>query len=367
MNILLFDNTQMVYKDGRLYCVGGTGKFAKELVELGNEVTMYGQKIEDPASIADFDIEANGVKTVSFWRGNNKILDYLGLYWNALKTVLKSDFVYIYYPTSYKYFIFLCWLIGKKFGLYVRGTVGVQDWVSILIYKRAYVVFTVSQTFTDMVNSVNSKKMAQTIRPMVDFTEKDAIDRVYKERDIFSILMFCRIEKEKGIDELLNAVKILYDSGRQNFRLTVAGGGGYLDEARRLSNELQLGNIVQFKGSVNDPMMKRHFFETSDIYILPTYHEGFPRTLYEAMLYGTPIVTTLVGGIPALMKDGINCKAIKAQSVNSIVYGLSFAMDNYDKMITYAQNGKNTVVTVVDSKRPSHAQDVNKVVQSFTK
>ena len=363
MNIVFLDNVQMTSRNGRLYCVTGTGKFAKELVDLGNDVTMFGQKIEDLGSIADFDIEANGIKTISYWRTRLKILDYLKLYWNALREAFKNDFVYIYYPTSYKYFALLCWLTRRKYGLYIRGTVGVKDRVSQIIYKHASAIFCVSQVFTDFVNEVNPKQIAHTIRPMIDLTEKDAVERSYLMPTSFSVLMFCRIEKEKGIVELLNAVKQLKSNNKNQFSLVVAGGGGFLDEAKRLVETLNIKDVVRFTGAVNDKDEKRQLFLDSDIYILPTYHEGFPRTLYEAMLYGTPIVTTMVGGIPAVMKDGLNCKSIEPKSEKSIVAGLSFAFNHYDKMISYAKQGAQSVIKIVDSNRPSHAQDVNNAIQ----
>lgn len=367
MKILLFDNTQMTSRNNRLYCVLGTGTFAKELVGLGNDVTMFGQKIEDSASISDFDIEANGINTISYWRTNHKIIDYLGLYWNALKVAFKSDFVYIFYPTSYKYFALLCWLTGRKYGLYIRGTVGVTDKVSKLIYKHASAVFAVSQVFTDFVNNVNRHHIAHTIRPMVDLTEKDAVYRSYSTPDKFKVLIFCRIEKEKGIVELLQAVKHLKSLGKYDFSLTVAGGGGFLDEAKQISRNLDIDDMVSFTGQVNDKDEKNRLFTSSDLYILPTYHEGFPRTLYEAMLNGTPIITTLVGGIPAVMKDGVNCKAIEPKSTESIIAGLTFAFEHYDAMIQYAQQGTQTVVRIVDSNRPSHAQDVNNAIHNLKK
>lgn len=352
----------MVCREGRLYCVEGTGKFAKELVSLGNEVIMFGQNVNDSASISNFDIEANGIKTQSYRRGKNKVWDYFMLYFHALKTALKSDFVYLFYPTSYSYFILLCRLFGIKYGLYIRGTVGVDSHVSRMIYKRASLVCTVSDIFTDKVNNVNKNRVAHTIKPMTPYSEKDIINRTYKTPEIFNLMILCRIEKEKGISELLNAIVYLKHQATYKFHLNIVGDGGYLAESKKIVEDLGISDQVSFIGAINDKAEKQKWFEDSDIYILPTYHEGFPRTLYEAMIYGTPIITTLVGGIPALMKDGVNCLAIEKQSVSSIVEKLNYAMDHYDEMIQYALTAKETVFKVVDSHRPTHAQDVHNAI-----
>lgn len=367
MKILLFDNTQMICREGRLHCVEGTGKFAKELVSLGNEVTMFGQNVDDPAGISNFDIEANGIKTQSYQRGKIKVWDYLKLYTHALIAAFKTDYVYLFYPTSYSYFILLCLLFRIKYGLYIRGTVGVDSRLSRLLYRHASLACTVSDVFTDKVNSVNKKGVAHTIKPMTPYSEKDIINRVYKIPDNFNIMILCRIEKEKGISELLNAVLQLKLQAKYRFHLNIVGEGGYLAEAKQIVESMEIKDHVSFVGAVNDKVEKQKWFEDSDIYILPTYHEGFPRTLYEAMIYGTPIITTMVGGIPALMKDGVNCLAIEKQSVKSIVEKLSYAMDHYDEMIQYAQNAKETVSKIVDSHRPTHAQDVNNAIRGLNK
>lgn len=365
MKILLFDNTQMIRREGRLYCVEGTGKFAKELVGLGNEVTMFGQNIVDPSSISNFDIEANGINVKSYSRGKVKVWDYLKLYFHALLAASKSDFVYLFYPTSYSYFALLCSLFGIKYGLYIRGTVGVDSRISKMIYRKASFVCTVSDIFTNKVNSINKKGVAHTIKPMTPYSEKDISDRKYEILDCFNIMILCRIEKEKGICELLNAIATLQKKTQHSFHLNIVGDGGYLAAAKLMVDNLGINSYVTFIGAVNDKAEKRKWFESSDIYILPTYHEGFPRTLYEAMIYGTPIITTMVGGIPALMKDGVNCLAIEKQSVDSIVEKMTYAMEHYDEMIRYALAAKETVLKVVDSHRPTHAQDVDRLVKTI--
>ncbi len=355
----------MISRNEKLFCVDGTGNFAKELVEFGHVVTMFGQNVEDAASIADFDIEANGINTQSYRKGIFKVLDYLILYYQALRSALKSDFVYLFYPTSYRYFILLCQLFRIKYGLYIRGTVGVDSRISKMIYRKASLVCTVSDVFTEKVNSVNKKRIAHTIKPMTPYSEKDIIDRIYKNPHTFNIMLLCRIEKEKGVGELLYAIEKLRNNGKNRFHLNIVGTGGFFSESKQIVKDLGIRDVVSFWGAVNDMDEKRKLFESADIYVLPTYHEGFPRTLYEAMIYGTPIITTMVGGIPALLKDGVNCLAIEKQSVNSIVDKLSYAMEHYDEMIQYALTARDVVSKVVDSHRPTHAQDVHNAIMAL--
>lgn len=367
MRILLFDNTQMIVKFGRYYCATGTGEFAQELVQLGHNVTMYGQQVEDKSSTSSFDILSAGVNVSSMGRKSNKLLSYLLLYLKSVKYIIKSDFVYFFYPTSYRYLPIVCRLLGKKYGLYVRGDENVDNKFSKFLYKKAFVVFTVAQYYTDMVNDASKKQNGHTIRPMISYTDKDVVtDRIYSAKEKYNILFLCRIQKEKGINELLEAVKNLTIKGVKNFHLKVVGGGSYLDQVRGIVKEFGIGEWVSIEGAVNDEGKKRSYYSESDIYILPTYYrEGFPRTLYEAMIFGTPILTTFVSGIPSLMIDGLNCKRITERSVKSIEEGLDFAMRSYETMGEYAKNATQTVLKVVDPNRLSHAQDVDRIVKSI--
>lgn len=368
MRILVYDNTQMTMRGGRYFCASETGKFAQELANLGNDVTMFGQQIEDATSTSSFDILSGGIKTAGLKRYKSKLYSYLLLYLLSIKYIARANFIYFFYPTSFKYLPYVCRLLGKKFGLYIRGTKGVDNSFSKMLYKRAYVVFTVASSFTDMVNTVSNKKNAYTIRPMIAYSDLDVVkDRHYQPKPKYSILYLCRIEKDKGIDELITAINNLIKGGITNFHLRIVGGGGYLETMKSRVDSLQIGEYVSFKGAIMDKGTITNCYREADLYILPSYHEGFPRTLYEAMIFGTPIITTFVGGIPSLMVDNQNCVRIEAHSVKSIEEKIKFALNNYDLMGDYAKNATQTVIKVVDSNRLSHAQDVDRIVRQIQK
>ncbi len=171
-----------------------------------------------------------------------------------------------------------------------------------------------------------------------------------------------RIARDKGIEELLIAVSIL-KKNKYQFELYIVGSGEFIEEAKQISTNLQINDVVKFTGPVYEIDKIKQYYLNSDIYILPSYHEGFPRTLYEAMIFGTPIITTLVGGIHSLMKDNYNCKSKDSRSIRSICDGLIFAFQNYSKMIHFAENGTITLSKIVDSKRMTHAQHLNKILE----
>jgi glycosyltransferase involved in cell wall biosynthesis len=365
MKILLFDNSGMNPNENDFCVEQKTGNFAKELKALNNEITFFGQIIpESDNNIYVFGINKNGMKVCGLKRKRNKTLNYFFLYLRAIPAVIDTDFVYIFYPTAFKYVAFIAKLFGKKYGLYIRGMQDLDGRASHWIYKNAYTVFSVSDYFTQSVNKIAGKDIARNVRPMISFTEADIVkDREYEEKDIYQLLFLGRTTDDKGVIELIKAVAALKETCN-NFFLKIVGNGEYIEELLKLSERLSISQYISFEGSVYDPIKIQEYYKTADIYILPSYHEGFPRTLYEAMIFGTPIITTFVGGIPALMKDGYNCKEITPKSVLSIITTLVYAMSNYSIMGQLAKNGTSTVERIVNSKHLTHAQHLNQIINT---
>lgn len=365
MKIALFDNGAIVERNGQYYSVDGTGKFAHELKDLGNDVTMIGQIAHGRQGISNYNLTESGVDVVGVSLRHNKIVRHLMLHFRAVRHILKSDFCYFFYPTANRYIALFCAIIGKKYGLYIRGDEGIKSKLSFYLYRRATTVFTVSDGFTAMVNEVNPKQIAHTIRPMIAYDERDVVmDRNYRQHSPFKILFLCRVDRTKGVDELLNAVGIINKEKPDSLAVSIVGDGSYLEAAKKLAQNLSISHLFTFYGAVTDNELKKTLYLDSDLYVLPTfYREGFPRTLYEAMIFGTPIITTFVAGIPGLMVDGQNCKRVIEKSVSDLVSCLSYAMENYGEMAKLAHNATQTVLPIIDSRRLTHAEDLNKIIK----
>lgn len=85
----------------------------------------------------------------------------------------------------------------------------------------------------------------------------------------------------------------------------VLAGNGEVEKGRAISKELGIANQVEFLGWVSGEQKDKAFRE-SMIFCLPSYAEGFPMAVLDAWAYGLPVITTPVGGIPDVAKDGEN-------------------------------------------------------------
>jgi len=120
-------------------------------------------------------------------------------------------------------------------------------------------------------------------------------------RDRLNILFLSRLEKAKGIYEAIAAWRILKKK-YPTLVLTVAGDGSERESAQRYVQSQNLKDIV-FPGWVR-AQTKLETFANADLYLFPSYHEGMPNSVLEAMACGLPVVTRAVGGVRDFFEDG---------------------------------------------------------------
>jgi glycosyltransferase involved in cell wall biosynthesis len=105
------------------------------------------------------------------------------------------------------------------------------------------------------------------------------------------------------------------------------GGDGELETARQRAVERGVSSHVEILGWVRGED-KRRLLEYSTVYVLPSYNEGLPMSVLEAMAYGLPVVTTSVGGIPEAITDGVEGFLIDAGDVHSQAERLVLLLDD---------------------------------------
>ncbi len=117
-----------------------------------------------------------------------------------------------------------------------------------------------------------------------------------------------RLVEKKGIDTLVQAIKVLHYQG-EKAELLIAGSGPLKDELARLVFQTGLtSNEVKFLGAIPHTQVAE-FIESLDAFVLPCKQDkngdmdGIPVVLMEAMLSGVPVISTKISGIPELVID----------------------------------------------------------------
>lgn len=152
---------------------------------------------------------------------------------------------------------------------------------------------------------------------MYDGIEKDYDFRRKYAMDNEKIILFMgRLVYEKGIQTLIAAMpKIL--NHYHDAKLLIAGKGGMIDELRNQVNYLGLGNKVYFTGYLGSKDVQR-MYKCADVSVFPSTYEPFGIVALEAMLSGTPIVVSDVGGLNEIVDHGVNGMKSYAGNANSL-------------------------------------------------
>ena len=113
-----------------------------------------------------------------------------------------------------------------------------------------------------------------------------------------------RLAAVKGLPILLESLVTLKAS-HPDLLLTVVGDGSDRKLLEQLTNQLGLTDHVNFVGYQSQAKVRQYMQET-DVFVLPSFAEGLPVSLMEALAAGVPVVTTQIAGVGELVESGIN-------------------------------------------------------------
>lgn len=138
---------------------------------------------------------------------------------------------------------------------------------------------------------------------LLEGVHEDMLDGRRSAGSDAKILFLARLERNKGIVETLDAFRIMRQAGLP-VTLTVAGDGGARTDVQAfLAAHPSVAPAITVTGDVRGEH-KRELFLTHDIYCFPSYTEGMPASVLEAMAFGLPVVSARVGGLADFFEDG---------------------------------------------------------------
>jgi len=139
------------------------------------------------------------------------------------------------------------------------------------------------------------------------------------------VLTVARLVPEKGIFDLLEAFALV--RSRRPAVLRIAGAGPSAQDLRRRVGLLGLEACVQLPGYVVGPALDLVYRDAA-IFALPSYFEGFPLSVMEAMAYGLPVVTTPIRGCADALRAGENAVFVPAGDPEALAGALSQLLDD---------------------------------------
>jgi glycosyltransferase involved in cell wall biosynthesis len=329
-------------KEGKYICTPGFCKMMEVIAPLFNEVKLCVPVYdEDPAENLGV-VDVPNIRICPLPPYYNKGREIAALIhpfklmrclWPYIK---QSDLVWINIPNSLGILAWLvCLLQRKRFVLTIVGNY--PELIRLGFRRRGIPVLgsllggafelanhlMISASTTTLVNSTVLLEIYGRGKPYVDFfvdssiTESDISKTVASSNsDECRILYVGRLESAKGFSELLQAARDLLTEGLK-FRILLAGDGYRRDDIRKEAEELGIIEQVKFLGWIAIEKLK-DIYRACDIFVFPSYSEGMPKAVIEAMANGLPVVVTNVGGIPSVVEDGRTAFLIQPRDAGAI-------------------------------------------------
>ena len=186
-----------------------------------------------------------------------------------------------------------------------RRFIGYSD-VIVLISKAAHQAYAKFTPETHLVNIPNAIEHTGLLGDLFLTDSKRPLKLIY----------IGRLTYEKGLFETLDAIAKLVGEGRK-LSFQIVGGGEAEGDLQARVNQLGLREQVHLLGPIFGDA-KNTLWRQADVFVFPTYSEGLPYSMLEAMAAGTPPITCPVGAIPDVVQDGVHGLLIPPKDVNAI-------------------------------------------------
>jgi glycosyltransferase involved in cell wall biosynthesis len=161
--------------------------------------------------------------------------------------------------------------------------------------------------------------------------------RVGREDAVKRLLFVGNLSERKGVTDLLQA---LSRPGFENLQLElVLAGGGDIPAYHAKARALGLEKMVSFTGW-SEQREVAALMAQADILVLPSYDEGLPLVILEALANGVAVVCTPVGEIPSALTDGVTACFVEPGDVNGLAESLQNLLRQPELIKTLEKNGK---------------------------
>ncbi len=243
---------------------------------------------------ADCIAVSRGLKVVDFCKhvigGNTELIIFnLSVYRNQ---VYKNIFFALLFNRWFK--ISILHLHGGSFNGIKFGYV--SRFILKYYLNSFQKVFCLTDEQYDFVTSVVGS--TASVEKIFNYVNIPSHEKIIKDENHIDLLYVGRLHPDKGVMEIINAVKMLNDP---RIRLTIIGSG---ELEREVS--LSAGDTITFLGKLFGEEKDKYFYK-SHVFLLPSQHnEGLPYALLEAASSGQVLVASNVGAINEVLKNGVN-------------------------------------------------------------
>ena len=338
----------------------GLFKFRKELIE-----ELLNQKNEIYISLPDDELvrpfEQMGcvfIDTPVDRRGINLKTDF-GLFQHYRKMMkeVNPDLVITYTIKPNIYGGIAVRLANKQYAVNITGlgtafeNTGMLRTLVVYLYKfalrKAKVVFFENSSNRDTMLSFGCcKKEQTTVLNGAGVNTEYYSYQPYPQNEVFRFLFIGRVMKEKGVDELFEAMKRLTDEGHDCVLDVV---GPFEEDYKEKLEQYEQEGWLKYYGYQEDV---RPFIKNCDCFVLPSWHEGMANTNLECASSGRPIITSSIPGCKESVINGKTGYLCNKKDRESLIQSMQKMITlNRDERTMLGASGRKHIQEQFDKKR----------------
>lgn len=291
----------------------------------------YGSVLEKDYNIIYVESYKDGVKFA-------KLLKAISGYFHFAKVLImdKPDLIHIHSsfgPSFYRKlpFIYMASWAKKPIINHIHGADFDEFYVNAGENKKAQIRKTYNKCAVLIALSVEWKERLSQIVPAEKITvienystlHEGALEERLKRPSNDTVLFLGEIGKRKGCYDIPAVAAEVALKSVSDVKFILGGVGSAEDEAnvKKLFKYKGVADHVLFPGWVRG-LDKDELLREADVFFLPSYNEGMPMSVLDAMGYGLPVVSTNVGGIPKIVHDRENGFCCEAGDVKTMANGI---------------------------------------------
>jgi len=180
-------------------------------------------------------------------------------------------------------------------------------------------------------------------------------------RKVYDIVFFAKLVRQKGIEDLINAVSIVRKQ-RPEVSLVIIGKGeeNYVSFLKQLVDDLGLKSNVIFKGFIPTQEEMLEEVVKARISVLPTYNDTIPGTVVESMHLHIPVISYNVGGVPDLNQGDERIIIVEKGNIERLAAEIDELLGNGQKRIMLAEKAFTYVSAEFDN-----TNSINKLIIAY--
>lgn len=350
---------------GEIYMQAASGRVADALAEHYKKVYICARvAYGSPPAPADLPLAAPNLELVGqpFWNSTSgSVPHFFGIVRAYIRTCRRADVLFVRGMCPYIAALYLCaflfrrpichWIVGDPVSVVGSSTRNgrLLDTLAMLYALQDRMFSRLGRWLTSGAFICNGRELARLYKsPRTSATVSSTV----QECEFFSRVDTCQgksvrilfvgyIRPEKGIEHLLEAVSSL--KTEMPWELEIVGPDDDFPEYRRRLDEIVaargIHDRVHWTGYAPYGEMLFDRMRAADIFVLPSLSEGTPHVLVEARANGLPCISTLVGGMPDTVTDGVDALLVPSKNPYALARAIERIVGDSELRRALIRNG----------------------------